>query len=59
MNIKHYSKDDLNNILSVKGNSLYSDAFKRLLKKQSLINKFNYFIIDHPPLFFWTYISSI
>ena len=39
MNIKNYSKDELNNILSVKGNSLYSDAFKRLLKnKASLIS---------------------
>jgi len=35
MNIKHYSKDDLDNILSVKGNSLYSDAFKRLLKNKA------------------------
>ena len=32
MNIKNYSKDDLDNILSKKGNSLYSDALKRLLK---------------------------
>ena len=39
MNTKHYSKDDLDNILSVKGNSLYSDAFKRLLRnKASLIS---------------------
>ena len=39
MNIKNYSKDELNDILSVKGNSLYSDAFKRLLKnKASLIS---------------------
>ena len=39
MNIKNYSKDELKNILSVKGNSLYSDAFKRLLKnKASLIS---------------------
>ena len=39
MNMKNYSKDELKNILSVKGNSLYSDAFKRLLKnKASLIS---------------------
>ena len=35
MNIKNYSKDDLDNILSIKGNSLYSDAFKRLLKNKA------------------------
>ena len=35
MNIKHYSKDDLDNILSVKGNSLYSVALKRLLKNKA------------------------
>ena len=39
MNTKHYSKDDLDNILSVKGNSLYSNALKRLLRnKASLIS---------------------
>ena len=35
MNIKHYSKDELDNILSVKGNSIYSDAFKRLLRNKA------------------------
>ena len=35
MNIKNYSKDELKNILSVKGNSLYSNAFKRLLKNKA------------------------
>ena len=37
MNIHNYSKDELNNILSVKGNSLYSDALKRLLKNKATL----------------------